>query len=320
MVNLADVAHQVHVSKMTVSRVINHPEKVSAEVRESVMAAIDLIGYQPNRIAKALVNHQNYVIQFLVLEDIVTVEPNYAILLLQLADVLNQKGYTLEISTTITDNNHIDGVIVSGWRQSDLPALEALRVPVVLYGESPTDHDMAYVDVDNRLGTTLATNHMIEVGYQKIIYIGMAVDLPFSHERELGYLYTMAANKRVSRVYTVSNHSHAAEQLIHNIMAQLPENTGVVCATDRIALGVVRALNKQNGVPKKYGVIGFDGVFIDQISSPQLTTLRQPFAKISKSLVDNLFLQLQNGELGMQRIAPDLMYRDTTRAKKRCYR
>ena len=81
MVNLADVAHQVHVSKMTVSRVINHPEKVSAEVRESVMAAIDLIGYQPNRIAKALVNHQNYVIQFLVLEDIVTVEPNYAILL-----------------------------------------------------------------------------------------------------------------------------------------------------------------------------------------------------------------------------------------------
>jgi len=116
MVNLADVAHQAHVSKMTVSRVINHPEKVSTEVRTAVMAAIELIGYQPNRIAKALVNHQNYVIQFLVLEDVVTVEPNYAILLLHLADVLNQKGYTLEISTTITDNDHIDGIIVSGWR------------------------------------------------------------------------------------------------------------------------------------------------------------------------------------------------------------
>ncbi len=55
MVNLADVAHQAHVSKMTVSRVINHPEKVSTEVRTAVMAAIELIGYQPNRIAKALV-------------------------------------------------------------------------------------------------------------------------------------------------------------------------------------------------------------------------------------------------------------------------
>jgi len=314
MVNLADVAHQAHVSKMTVSRVINHPEKVSTEVRTAVMAAIELIGYQPNRIAKALVNHQNYVIQFLVLEDVVTVEPNYAILLLHLADVLNQKGYTLEISTTITDNDHIDGIIVSGWRQSDLLALEALRVPVVLYGESPTDHDMAYVDVDNRIGTMLATRHMINAGYQKIIYVGMDVDLPFSNERELGYLDTMVAKKRVSRVYTVANHSHIAEQLIHNIMAQLPKNTGIVCATDRIALGVVRALNKKNGIPEQYGVIGFDGVFIDQISSPQLTTVHQPFAKIAQSLVDNLFLQLQNSELVMQRIAPELIRRDTTRA------
>ena len=314
MVNLTDVARQAHVSKMTVSRVINHPEKVSMEVKAAVMAAIDLIGYQPNRIAKALVNHQNYVIQFLVLEDIDTVEPNYAILLLQLADVLNQKGYTLEISTIITDNDNIDGIIVSGWRQSDLTVLEALCVPVVLYGESPIDHDMAYVDVDNRYGVQLATKHLIQTGYQKIIYIGMSVDLPFSNERELGYLDTMANNRRVSKVYNVDNHSHVAEKLIDNIMTQLPENTGVVCATDRIALGVVRSLNKHNGVPQKYGVVGFDGVFIDQISSPQLTTVRQPFAQIAQSFVDNLFLQLEHGELGMQRIVPSLMRRDTTRA------
>lgn len=313
MANLADVAHRAHVSKMTVSRVINHPEKVSKEVREAVRAAIEAVGYQPNRMAQALVTNRHYVIEFLVLEDVVTVEPNYAILLLQLADLLNKKGYTLQISTKIQDNHQIDGVIVSGWRHADLAALEALNVPVVLYGESPLDHDMAFVDSDNRLGTTLATQHLIQAGYDKIIYIGMQVDLPFMREREQGYLVTMAANKRVSRVYTVANHSHEAERLIDNLMPHLPENTGIVCATDRIALGVVRALGRNHGIPDKYGVVGFDGVFIDQITSPQLTTIRQPFEQIAQALVDNLFLQLNNGELGMQRLAPDLIIRDTTR-------
>lgn len=313
MANLADVAHRAHVSKMTVSRVINHPEKVSKEVRDAVRAAIEAVGYQPNRMAQALVTNRHYVIEFLVLEDVVTVEPNYAILLLQLADLLNKKGYTLQISTKIQDNHQIDGVIVSGWRHADLAALEALNVPVVLYGESPLDHDMAFVDSDNRLGTTLATQHLIQAGYDKIIYIGMQVDLPFMREREQGYLATTAANKRVSRVYTVANHSHEAERLIDNLMPHLPENTGIVCATDRIALGVVRALGRNHGIPDKYGVVGFDGVFIDQITSPQLTTIRQPFEQIAQALVDNLFLQLNNGELGMQRLAPDLIIRDTTR-------
>ncbi|WP_278848745.1 LacI family DNA-binding transcriptional regulator [Leuconostoc lactis] len=313
MANLADVAHRAHVSKMTVSRVINHPEKVSKEVRDAVRAAIEAVGYQPNRMAQALVTNRHYVIEFLVLEDVVTVEPNYAILLLQLADLLNKKGYTLQISTKIQNNHQIDGVIVSGWRHADLAALEALNVPVVLYGESPLDHDMAFVDSDNRLGTTLATQHLIQAGYDKIIYIGMQVDLPFMREREQGYLATMAANKRVSRVYSVANHSHEAERLIDNLMPHLPENTGIVCATDRIALGVVRALGRNHGIPDKYGVVGFDGVFIDQITSPQLTTIRQPFEQIAQALVDNLFLQLNNGELGMQRLAPDLIIRDTTR-------
>ena len=313
MANLADVAHRAHVSKMTVSRVINHPEKVSKEVRDAVHAAIEAVGYQPNRMAQALVTNRHYVIEFLVLEDVVTVEPNYAILLLQLADLLNKKGYTLQISTKIQNNHQIDGVIVSGWRHADLAALEALNVPVVLYGESPLDHDMAFVDSDNRLGTTLATQHLIQAGYDKIIYIGMQVDLPFMREREQGHLATMAANKRVSRVYTVANHSHEAERLIDNLMPHLPENTGIVCATDRIALGVVRALGRNHGIPDKYGVVGFDGVFIDQITSPQLTTIRQPFEQIAQALVDNLFLQLNNGELGMQRLAPDLIIRDTTR-------
>lgn len=313
MVNLADVARQAHVSQMTVSRVINHPNQVSDEVRDLVNQAIKAVGYQPNRIAKALVNQQNYVIQFIVLEDIATVEPNYAILLLKIAEVLNQKGYTLEISTILEPNSHVDGLIVSGWRNSDLERLSAINVPMVLYGQAPTWYDLPYVDVNNRMGTSLATTHLIEAGYKKVIYIGMTMALPFVWEREQGYLETMAKHHLVSRTYDVSNHSHDAEKLIQNIIANLPKNTGIVCATDRIALGVVRALKAQSQIPENYGVVGFDGVFIDQITSPKLTTIKQPFWQLANTLVSNLLNQLHHSELKTELIQPRLVKRDSTR-------
>ena len=75
MTNLNDVARNAHVSKMTVSRVINHPERVSDELKELVEKAIQDVGYEPNRMAKALVNKRHYVIRFLLLEDVTTVEP-----------------------------------------------------------------------------------------------------------------------------------------------------------------------------------------------------------------------------------------------------
>ena len=77
MVNLNDVAQKAHVSKMTVSRVINHPDQVSPELMRLVQQAIKAVGYVPNQVARALVNQRQYVVRFLLLEDVTTVEPNY---------------------------------------------------------------------------------------------------------------------------------------------------------------------------------------------------------------------------------------------------
>ena len=57
-------------------------------------------------------------------------------------------------------------------------------------------------------------------------------------------------------------------------------NTCFICASDRIALGIARGLmNMSRNVPEDYGIIGFDGIFIDRVSNPQLTTMKQPFVK-----------------------------------------
>ena len=63
MVTLADVAKEAHVSKMTVSRVINHPEKVTKELQKIVFEAMAKLDYQPNLAARALASHKTRIIK-----------------------------------------------------------------------------------------------------------------------------------------------------------------------------------------------------------------------------------------------------------------
>ncbi|NEM04387.1 LacI family transcriptional regulator, partial [Escherichia coli] len=77
MATLADVAKAANVSKMTVSRVLNHPDQVSDELKNLVYQAMADLNYQPNRLARALVNQQTQMIKLMILEDTDSVEPYY---------------------------------------------------------------------------------------------------------------------------------------------------------------------------------------------------------------------------------------------------
>lgn len=78
MVNQNNIARKAHVSKMTLSHVINHPDQVSHELMVRVQHAIKkTVDYLRNQIVRLLVNQRHYVIRFLLLEDVTTVEPNY---------------------------------------------------------------------------------------------------------------------------------------------------------------------------------------------------------------------------------------------------
>ena len=72
-------------------------------------------------------------------------------------------------------------------------------------------------------------------------------------------------------------------------------------------------MKAQSQIPENYGVVGFDGVFIDQITSPKLTTIKQPFRQLANTLVSNLLNQLHHSELKMELIQPRLVKRDSTR-------
>lgn len=315
MATLGDVAAKAHVSKMTVSRVINHPEKVTKELRDLVYAAMSELNYQPNFAAKALANNRTQIVKLFILERMDTVEPYYMNLLAGLADALDEKNYALQLVTKNSlDVGNCDGYVVTGVRNKDYGWLETVEKPLVLYGENQMDFD--YVDTDNILGTRTSTNYAFACGYTTVVFVGINLPDSFAESREKGYTLAMAAHHAPPKVFRMDNRSHISDQVITKHFAEFPQNTCFVCASDRLAIGVERAVQRQGGqIPDDYGVIGFDGVFLDRIGSPQLTTIRQPVQKMGYETGRMVLHKIEeNGApQGHEVFVPTLVPRGTTR-------
>lgn len=317
MVTLSDVAKRANVSKMTVSRVINHPEQVTIELRQLVEDAIVALNYQPNSAAKALANNRTNVVKVAILEDIDTTEPYYMNLLFGIAQGLDRKGYALQLVTDrkrITAGNTPDGFVVTGARVKDMPLIDSLPKPTVIYGENHNGYD--FIDTDNKEGTTLATSYALDKDYQSIIFIGIDVKESFEYSREAGYINTLQQHKMVPTIHRMANHSHASQAFIIDNWRKFARNTCFICASDRLAIGVERGILRSGGnIPRDFGVIGFDGVFLDQVANPQLTTVKQPIQRLGELLARMLLQKIaqsgaQQGEL---LVDPQLIKRGTTR-------
>lgn len=280
MVTLNDVAKKANVSKMTVSRVINHPEQVTDELKQLVYEAMQELNYRPNIAAKALANNRTQIIKLLILEEMDTTEPYYMFLLTGIANELDKYAYSLQLLThknvQIGDS---DGYIVCGMRDEHKELVESLKKPTVIYGQNDIGYD--FVDSNNQKSMEQATEYAIQDGYDKIVYIGIDVDQPFAHAREKGYAQVMDAHGLEKNVYRLENRSRYSAAFIRENLDRFPKNTLFLCASDRLGLGVIREIKEMGfDIPNDYGVIGHDGVFLDQIAYPHLTTLKQSTAEM----------------------------------------
>ncbi|MGM9903169.1 LacI family transcriptional regulator [Enterococcus sp. 10A9_DIV0425] len=314
MTTLADVAKRANVSKMTVSRVINHPEQVTDELKELVFSAMAELDYRPNIAAKALVSNRSQIIKLFILEEIDTTEPYYMNLLMGIAKRIGKEHYSLQLVTNDAfDVGSCDGYIITGVREKDFDWIDRLEKPVVLFGENRFGYD--YVDSDNEYGTAKASQYALECGYKSIVYIGIDEEEPFELSREKGYLSVMEEAAQPPKMLRFSNHSTMPETYLMEHWEEFSDRTCFICSSDRLALGVVRGiLNAGGEVPKQYGVIGFDGVFLDQISSPKLTTVKQDIIRMGEVCGEMLLKKIsEKGESqGYRRFFPELIIRETT--------
>lgn len=290
MVSITDVAKKAHVSKMTVSRVLNHPEKVSPTIQADVLAAIDALGYVQNRAGRSLATNRHFSIGFVMLDKMDQVEPYFGNLILYIADELQHKGYTMSLHRSLDEPyDDVDGLLISGARPHDVDAINQLPVPSVSYGGHP---GLNAIDVDNYAGTTLATNELLKGRYDHYLYLGLDMSDDFALDRERGFTDTIGDH--LHTITHLSNEENAGTPYVTELLAT-HQSLGIIAATDRLALGAIRAAKRANkSIPTEVGVIGFDGVFINKISDPELSTIVQPLSDIAQDMVALLLEQLDS--------------------------
>jgi DNA-binding LacI/PurR family transcriptional regulator len=301
---LETVAAYAGVSRATVSRVINHSPKVSPEVREAVEAAIEELGYVPNRAARTLVTRRTDSLAMIIPEPdafffadpyltTMVTEVNRALdeTELQLVLVMQGQGGARPARGRMeryVTSGHVDGVIlVSVHEANPLPRiLLGAGVPVVHGGRPAAPVPIPFVDVDNVYGARQATEHLLSLGRRRIATIAGPLDMTAGQDRLSGYWKALDAAgvepHAVHGDFTERSGYEAARALLDAD----PRLDAVFGASDLMARGALRALREAGRrVPEDVAVIGFDDLGVAAATDPPLSSVHQPIGQVARDLV-----------------------------------
>lgn len=295
---LKDVADAAQVAPITVSRVINDPDSVRESTREKVKKAMAAMQYVPNIAARHLATNRSGIIDIFVPENIDLSNPFVMHLVAGISEVLSERLYSFLILRN-RDREHLcDGYIVTGLLKNEISefyryANERSR-PVVLFGHTALP-DVDCIDVDNTLGGRIAVEHLIENGHRRIAMINVREDKDYTLDRLEGYRTALRENGLKVDESIVVNAPNNAEGGMR-AAGQLLERggfTAIFCATDTLAIGAVSTIVKAGRrVPEDISLVGFDGLGHELLTTPRLTSVRQPVIQIGRMLARDLLERL----------------------------
>ena len=323
---LAEVAKKVGVSEATVSRVLNGKQGVSESTREAVLAALDVLGYE--RPSKLRGERARLVGLFLP-ELTNPIFPAFGELV---GGGLVQQGYTPVLCTQtaggISEADYIElllqqrvsGVVFVGglYSQADAPhdhyaRLAELGIPTVLVNARVDALEFPTVSTDDAVAVELGWNHLRQLGHERIgLVLGPEDHVP--SQRKLASARRLADAEGVAIEVA---HSHYTLEAGQAAAARLLSAgiTGILCASDPLALGAVRAVRRAGKqVPADVSIVGYDDSALMNATDPPLTTVRQPIEPMGRLAIELLVAQLQGGKTSTEEylFEPELVVRGST--------
>lgn len=214
------------------------------------------------------------------------------------------------------------GVILLGEYSADLEQfINRCKVPMVLVDIiHPCPHDV--VTIDNLAGITHAVRHLVELGHQRIGYVGAPFNVSYV-ERWNSFRFQMTEHQlpiNMDWVYHGPEQIAATAEGVIRILSNPSRPTAMVCASDWAAMGVLRAAEHcAMRVPEHLSIVGFDDVEAASMVTPALTTLRIPLHQLGRQAARQFLINDQFGtDVARQRgvyirVCPELVIRDSTR-------
>lgn len=305
MATLKDIAEQAGVSMMTVSRALNNPNQVGEELRNKIIKTANRLNYVPHHGARSMASNKTGVIK--VVTGLKTTNYYFIMLFAGIADYLSKNDYALILENEHKINYKCDGVIVMSLHTAEAKKfLDSLNMPFVLFGKSEEAVDC--VDINNDKGSYLATKHLIKLGHKKIGYLGIESQELFAAERLQGHFRALKKYGLDDCMVCVENCDNTKEAGKTAAMHLLKNHdiTAVACASDLLAMSmleVAKGINKK--VPDDLSVVGFDGVLLNEITEPKLTTIAQPVYEIGAKLAEILINRINYPEASDKKLVID---------------
>jgi LacI family transcriptional regulator len=293
-VTIHDVARHAGVAVATVSRVMNNTGQVRDDTRRRVLAAVAELGYRPNRNARGLARGRLATIAALV--PFVT-HPSAAARVQGMVEVCRDHDLPVSLFDVelpehqgehlraLTGDLRPEGLVIFALHLSaeecDWLHAAGLR-PVLVDAEFA---GFSSVCIDDEAGGVLATRHLLDLGHERIGFIGDLEQDRFgftsSQRRHRGYRQTLTtAGIEPREVYErTGQHGWATARRQAHTMLDLEEPpTAIFAASDTQALGALEAARQRNlRIPDDLSVVGFDDIEVAAYAG--LTTVRQPLVE-----------------------------------------
>lgn len=295
-VTIRDVAREAGVSTATISYVLNNKvsESITPETIAKVNAAVERLGYVPNLSARSLRYRRSNLIGVVIPQtepgkEFMFSNPFYGDFLSAVEYTARTRGYRLLISGTsvgqsyveIAQNHGLDAIIILGiYPSDDIDAYKEAKIPLVLVDCYRNDHFFHSVGTNDRHGGYLATNHLIQRGHRRIAFVSGAVEASGVNQKRLfGYRDALdEAGLPFDRdlVFSGNVGYEYGIETARQIARICPDVTAIFATADIMAAGVIKGVSEAGlSVPGDISVVGFDDIFVANISSPGLTTVRQ---------------------------------------------
>jgi LacI family transcriptional regulator, galactose operon repressor len=309
LTTLSDIAKDLKVSIVTVSKALRNQGRISDRTRNRVLKRAKELDYRPNLVARSLVTRRTYTIGLL-LPDFT--HPFFAEIAKAIAETVRPRGYHVIISYFEEDpalerieadslmSRRVDGLILaSSQPPGRLDLFEPFRIrklPFVLIDRPIGGVVASFVGVDNDAVGNLATAHLIAQGCRRIAHL-RGPQIGLATKRLNGYLAALKKNKLKARSgYIVDGgfQDHTGYEAMKTLLKVTPVPDGVFCYNDPVAIGAMKALREAGlNVPDDVAIVGAGNVHYSDALAVPLTTIDQKTREIGARAAELLLEQIE---------------------------
>ncbi len=337
MVTLKNIAANLDLSIMAVSKALRDAPDIAVSTKERVRKEADRLGYIPNRTARSLRGGTSGLVGLILpalnepygcnimwgLEQEASAR-NFELLVASSQNLVEQEMRAV----TRMFERQVEALFVFSLtrnqnRSAILEAARRFQTTLIFLDHYPPDaaqfENAAWVVVDSVKGGQLAVRHLFEMGHREIIYLAGPPTVSAAADHLVGFqrgLQECGLPYRDSHAFLAGLDIESGKQAMIRVLAEEVPFTAVVCASDAVAVGAFEILRRQGyHVPDDVSLMGFgDGLLAANLASP-LTTIRHPQVDLGRSAFHLWHGAKTKGEALKGKVLPvELIIRESTQS------